>query len=126
MLELYGQAASVQEMLEIEGQLTYVRSQIESLQGTLNYYDQLTALSLIEISLHSLSDYSQGVEPKGWQGFVSKLKSNFLTGLNNTLDGLAGFLVWLVRVLPFLILLAAVVIVLWLIIRGRRRAKPQK
>lgn len=126
LLELYGQAASVQEMLEIEGQLTYVRSQIESLQGTLNYYDQLTALSLIEISLHSLSDYSQGVEPKGWQGFVSKLKSNFLTGLNNTLDGLAGFLVWLVRVLPFLILLAAVVIVLWLIIRGRRRAKPQK
>lgn len=126
LLEMYGQAASVPEMLEIEGQLTEVRTQIESLQGTLNYYDQLTALSLIEIRLHSLSDYSQGVEPKGWHGFISKLKSNFLTGLNNTLDGLAGFLVWLVRVLPFLILLAAVVIVLLLIIRRRRKAKPKK
>ena len=126
LLEMYGQAASVPEMLEIEDQLTGVRTQIESLQGTLNYYDQLTALSLIEIRLHSLGDYSQGVEPKGWQGFISKLKSNFLTGVNNTLDGLAGFLVWLVRVLPFLILLAAVVIVLWLIIRRRRRSRTKK
>ena len=125
LLELYGQAASVSEMLEIESQLSDVRAQIESLQGTLNYYDQLTALSLIEIYLHTPSDYGQGVEPKGWNGFVSKLKSNFLTGLNNTLDGLAGFLVWLVRILPFLILLAAVVIVLWLIIRRRRRARPK-
>ncbi|MBO7668426.1 MAG: DUF4349 domain-containing protein, partial [Firmicutes bacterium] len=126
LLELYGQAVSVPEMLEIEDQLTDVRAQIESLQGTLNYYDQLTALSLIEIYLHTPSDYGQGVEPKGWQGFVGKLKTNFLTGLNNTLDGLAGLLVWLVRVLPFLILLAAVVIVLLLIVRRRRKAKPKK
>ena len=126
LLELYGQAVSVPEMLEIEDQLTDVRAQIESLQGTLNYYDQLTALSLIEIYLHTPSDYGQGVEPKGWQGFIGKLKTNFLTGLNNTLDGLACLLVWLVRVLPFLILLAAVVIVLLLIVRRRRKAKPKK
>ena len=37
LLELYGQAVSVPEMLEIEDQLTDVRAQIESLQGTLNY-----------------------------------------------------------------------------------------
>lgn len=125
LLEMYDAANSVAEMLEIEDQLGTVRAEIESLQGTINYYDQLTALSLIEIYLHTPSDYGQGLEPKGWDGFTGKLKTNFLTGLNNTLDGLAGLLVWLARALPFLIVLAVVVIVAVTLIR-RRRAKPKK
>ena len=125
LLEMYDAANSVAEMLEIEDQLGTVRAQIESLQGSINYYDQLTALSLIEIYLHTPSDYGQGLEPKGWDGFKGKMKSNFLTGLNNTLDGLAGILVWLARALPFLIVLAVVVIVAVTLIR-RRRAKPKK
>lgn len=123
LLELYAAADTVSEMLEIESQLAQVRAQIESLQGTLNYYDQLTALSLIEISLYTPSNYSQSVEPRGWQGFVEKLKSGFLTGLNNTLDGLASFLVWLARLLPFLILLALIVVGTILIIRRTRGRK---
>ena len=125
LLEMYGAANSVEEMLEIEEQLTAVRAEIESLQGTINYYDQLTALSLIEIYLHTPSDYGQGLEPKGWDGFKGKMKSNFLTGLNNTLDGMAGILVWLARALPFLIVLALVIVVVIALIR-RRRAKPKK
>ena len=127
LLELYGQAVSVSEMLEIENQLTRVRSDIESLQGKLKYYDQVTALSLIEIGLSSPAVYTQTVEPKGWQGFVSKLKSGFLTGLNNTLDGLASFLVWLARALPFLVVLALVIIVVVSLFRhARHKGKPRK
>lgn len=123
LLELYDQAASVSETLEIECQLTAVRAQIESLQGTVNYYDQLTALSLIEIDLSKSSDYSQTVEPRGWRGFLSRLKSGFLTGLNNTLDGLAGFLVWLARALPLLLLLAAVIVLAVFLVRRKRKGK---
>ena len=53
------------------------------------------------------------------------MKSNFLTGLNNTLDGMAGILVWLARALPFLIVLALVIVVVIALIR-RRKAKPKK
>ena len=123
LLELYGQAASVTEMLEIEQQLTSVRAQIESLQGALNYYDRLTALSLIEISLYQPGTYTQTVEPQGWQGFVTKLKSSFLTGLNNTLDGLAGLLTALARALPFLILAGLILFLLIRLIRRTRRPK---
>lgn len=126
LLELYGVADTVYDMLEIEDQLAAVRAQIESLQGTLKYYDQLTALSLIEISLYSPAQYSQNVEPEGWQGFVEKIKSNFLTGLNNTLDGLAAFLVWLAGRLPVLAVLALIAVVLVALIRRRRHKKRAK
>ena len=123
LLELYAQAGTVSETLEIEEQLTAVRAEIESLQGTINYYDQLTALSLIEISLYQPSSYTQTVEPRGWSGFVSRVRSSFLTGLNNTLDALAGLLTGLARILPFLLVLALICFAVIKLIRRRRRRK---
>ena len=121
LLELYDRAETIKELLEIESQLAEARAEIESLQGTINYYDQLTALSLIEVNLYTPSSYTQNVEPKGWAGFAEKLGNGFLSGLNNTLDFLADLIVWLARALPALVIIAAVIILLTLAIKRRRK-----
>jgi len=63
------------------------------------------------------------VEPRGWSGFVSRVRSSFLTGLNNTLDALAGLLTGLARILPFLLVLALICFAVIKLIRRRRRRK---
>ncbi len=125
LLELYAQANSVEEMLSIESQLANTVANIESLEGMMQYYDQLTSLSLIEINLYTPSNYEQSVEPKGWAGFTQKISENLFRGANNLLDNLASLLYAFVRALPTLLLLAAVVVVIVLVIRRIRRNKQK-
>ena len=53
LLELYDQAENIEDLLAIETELVRIQSEIDSLEGTIRYYDQLTTLSLIEVSLYS-------------------------------------------------------------------------
>ena len=121
LMELYAQAETIQDLISLESELTRVTGEIESLEGSIRYYDQLTALSLIDIYLYTPSTYTQTIEPTGWEGFWSNVKSGFLRGLNWLLDAIAGFFIFLVRILPAAILLGVIIVVVWLIFhRGRK------
>ena len=65
-MELYAQAETIQDLISLESELTRVTGEIESLEGSIRYYDQLTALSLIDIYLYTPNAYTQTVEPTGW------------------------------------------------------------
>lgn len=121
-LELYEKAETIQDMLAIEYEVVRLQSEIESMEATLRYYDQVTALSRVDIYLITPSQYSQGVEPEGWAAFGQDVKESFLEGINDLLDGIAALFVCLVGALPVLIILAvAVMVVVLLIRRGRKR-----
>ena len=125
--ELYDQAETIQDLISLESELTRVISEIESMEGTLRCYDQLTALSLIDVYLHTPNNYTKTVEPTGWAGFWKDISGSFLRGVNGVLDGIAGFFVFLVRILPAILLLAVVILVLVLLIRhGKNKDKRER
>lgn len=123
LLEMYDAAETVSDLVTIETELVRVQSEIESMQGTLRYYDQLTALSLIEINLYTPNPYTQSVEPQGWAGFVQNLRESFLRGVNNLLDFIARAVYWLVSALPVLAILAVLTIVIVVLARRSRKGK---
>ena len=126
LLDMYDRAETVEELILLESELTRVNSEIDSIQGMLRYYDQMTMLSMITVDLHTPSTYTQTVEPKGFAGFWEKLSTGFLRGLNGVLDAISGIIVFLVSALPALIILAVLVVVAVLIVKSNRRNRRNK
>lgn len=64
LLEIMGEAKTVGELLQVEGELSRVRGDIESMQAQMNNYDKLT--SLASISFSAVEEGSQTKPPSPW------------------------------------------------------------
>jgi DNA repair exonuclease SbcCD ATPase subunit len=113
----------VEDIMSIYRELTNIRSQIESLQGQLNRFDKLVALSTISIALGP-DELSSRIS-NSWRP-LETLHSSF-RALVSALQGLYSVFVYvLVVVLPILLILAAPVILFLVVVRWfvrRRKAK---
>ncbi len=126
LTELYDRADNITDLIAIEAELTRINAETDAMAGTLRYYDELTALSLIDVNLYTPSAYTQSVEPLGWAGFWKDLGAGFLNGVNGALDFLAELLVLLASILPALVLLALVVLAVILIVKGAKRRRARR
>ena len=106
-LELLKQAKTVTDLVAIEGQLSQVRSEIESMQGRLNYLQNRVSLATLSISFYQ-------TQTEGF-GFWDKVGGSWGTGW----DKFLAFLVWTISLWPFVIFIIAIVVVIK--IRRRRR-----
>lgn len=106
-LELLKQAKDVADMVAIEGQLSQVRSEIESMQGRINYLQNRVSLASLSINFYQTN--TEGF------GFWDKIGGGWGEGWEKFL----GFLVWTVSLWPFVVALLAVVI----FIRLRRKRR---
>lgn len=108
--DILKQARSVQEVLAVEREIGNVRSEIESMEGRLNYLKDRIALSTLTINYYQLvpSDF----------GFGSKFMTSFGRGWENLLS----FLIGIMSLWPFVLLLGFGVGVY---IRQRNRKKVE-
>jgi hypothetical protein len=104
-LDLLKQAKSVTDIVSIEGQIAATRSDIESMQGRLNYLSSQVSYSTLTIVYYENigTDY----------GFGSK----FFSSLKNGWDNLLLFIIGVLNFWPFILITAFLV---WLFIRVRR------
>jgi len=112
LMELYARAESIENLISLENEITRVQIEIDSLQGMINYYDQLTSLSLISINLYTPSKYVSTVEPQGFDGFWQDIQEAFFNGINGLLDGIAAILIFCVRIMPILIIVLIIVVLI--------------
>jgi hypothetical protein len=119
--------ATPDDILAVHTRLMEVRGQIEQVQGRKNMYDNLVALSTIDVSVMPDSSNAPVVE-EGWRpGAVLRDASRALV---NTIRYLGDFLIWLVvYALPVLLLIALPFLLLffvgrWFVRRGRRNKAP--
>ncbi len=93
VLELYKQANTLEEILQIEERLSDIRYEIEQEETTMKNYDLLTSYSTLEITISETREYtptqisfgSRIVESfkNGWTNFISLLEEFVITFVYN-------------------------------------------
>ena len=119
LLAFMEEAKSVSEMLEIEKRLTEVQAQLDSLTSQLKVYDNLVDYGTIYLSVEEVEQYTEVPEkdPTMWQ----RISTGFVNSAKNVWSFLKGVVVVLIVALPYLALVAVAGIVVWLIIRRKRK-----
>lgn len=101
LLALLEQAETTDDIIKLEGAIASVQSDIDALQGSLNHYDSLIALSKIELSLnevHSLSNMPETI------GFWADAKYSFIEGTYAFTHFIKGALLFVIANWPLVIL----------------------
>ncbi|UJH90964.1 DUF4349 domain-containing protein [Antarcticibacterium sp. 1MA-6-2] len=106
--EILKKATNVSEILEVEKQIGELRSEIESIEGRLNYLQNQFSLSTLTVRIY---------EPISTQTEFGK---KFKNGFKNGWDKLILFFVLLVNIWPFILIIFGILILIRYF-RKRRR-----
>ena len=120
LLSYLSRAEKIEDMLTIEKELTRVRTEINSRVTILNNYDKLVAFSTITINLTESKSATGNIESP-FSDFGLKISSGFASSINLLLNILAGLILVLVWLAPFLLILGVVFLVLWIGIKRKRK-----
>ncbi|WP_430467123.1 DUF4349 domain-containing protein [Winogradskyella ouciana] len=118
-LELLKKAKNVQELLEVEKELSHIREEIEAKQGRLKYLENKVSLSSINIEF-----YKTNSESKVTKSYGSKMWNAIVSGF----DGLSTFFLGILYIWPFIIILIIVFFIIkrWLKKRKKNEANSKK
>ncbi|MHB8963939.1 MAG: DUF4349 domain-containing protein [Saccharofermentanales bacterium] len=121
LLELLEEAASLEDILEIEDRLSEVRYDIESLTGTLAKLDSLVDMSTVTVEIYEVEALSEPVP----ENFFGQVSSVFKKSISALVETLKMFSLVIVAVLPFAVIVGfilAVVLILHARFVKRRKA----
>jgi polyhydroxyalkanoate synthesis regulator phasin len=117
---LLAEATDIADVIAIESELAVREANLESLQQQQSALAGQVALSTVSVTLTAVTQDAAPTEPVAQE-------SGFLAGLQSGWAALLGFLSWiggaLGAVLPFLPLVAAAFLLVWWLIRLRRRSR---
>lgn len=100
-------ADQVEDLLQIENELNRIRTQINSLTGTLKGYDSLVSMATINLNIRQVKDENlslMSINDNIW----SKAKNNFIHSINRTVNLLEEGFIGLFGMLPLLMMLAII------------------
>jgi len=120
--EILAQAKTVEEILQVERELSRVRGEIEL--NTMNFtrlQDQV-ALATIHLSIREEVIDTQTISPKPFENMGKRMKEAFFRSINFISSAAAFILIALSTLLPALVILALLVFLIsWLVRAGRRK-----
>jgi copper chaperone CopZ len=119
LLGLYGKAKNVEEMIQIESELNRVRTEIESLDAQIRFYEEQVSFATININM---KEEKPLLPNQRGEGVLQKAVKAFFETLRSMVYGLGQFVIAFARYLPFL-LIAGVII--GLMRMGRKKNKKE-
>ncbi|HKM35247.1 MAG TPA: DUF4349 domain-containing protein [Lachnospiraceae bacterium] len=125
LLQFLEQAETIEDMITIESRLSDIRYQIESMESTLRTYDNQIDYSTIYLSIDEVIVLTPVItqEKTIWE----RISEGFMSSIKNIGVGFKEFFVGLVIVLPYLILMAAfVLLIIWFIFFCIRRGTKKR
>ncbi len=124
VLVILENAASLDDVLALERELSDIRYEIESLTGSLRKYDSLVDFSTVNVSIREVSVYT----PKDpvVLTFSERMAKGFKSGIENFVDFVQSFLVFLSYNLIGLVFFVAVIIIVVVIVMKKLRKKNKK
>jgi hypothetical protein len=117
--------SKTQDVLDVYNQIISVRGQIESIKGQMQYYEQASAYSLINVTLIA-EETIQPIEIGGWK--PEGVARNAIQLLIKFWQGFVNFLINLfLLILPILItIFVPIALVIWGIVALVKRLKKKK
>lgn len=126
LLLIMKKANTIDEILKVQSELSNVRGQIEVLQGQINMWDKLLAMSTVTIRLNKVQEIGgKPVQPTHitWGEIGRGISNGFNATLNFMMRLLSGILIVIVSSVPVLPIIALVV---WLSIRYFKKNNRNK
>ena len=124
LLEMLAAAKSVEDMLAIQQQLTDVQYEIDSLTGQLRYYDHQVNYSTVSLYVSEVTKYTP--EPTITLTYWERMTRGFSESLKDVGEFFQDLFLWFVTSLPWLVPLAAVVVLIVWLIRRRAKNRPER
>ena len=124
LLEMLSIAETVEDMLAIQRELTDVQYELDSLTGTLRYYDNQVGYSTVELEVREVREYTP--EPAVKLTYWQRMSRDFRQSLKDTGHFFTELFLWLVTSLPWLVPAAAVIAGLIALLRRAARRDPEK
>jgi hypothetical protein len=116
-LSLIGEAQTIQEMITIREHLSSIQLEKEQVQGRMNFLDQQVGYSTLTLSVDETAPEEDG---EGFWNSVGDAFKSFGRGLKKLV---LGFF----YALPYLVILAVIGVIVWLLVRRSRKSKsPSK
>jgi hypothetical protein len=121
LLELLAkQTRSVKDILEVEIELGRVREEIESMKGTLRYYDNLVGLSTVNLNMY---------EPEPLALSASRIFGPIREALRDSLvilsESFAAMIYFIMVVIPWVVLGICLFYIIRAIVRKNRKKKEE-
>jgi len=124
LLEFMGTAQKTEDLLKISADLAKVQEEIEVIAGKMNYLENQTSYSTIEIAMFEDRVIVPSLDKNNLNTW-DKTKKQLATSTNFILAAGSGIIVFFIGNLPVIILLSLVSIGVYFIIR-RRNKSPKK
>lgn len=121
LLEILSKQGELKDLLAVEQELADTRSEIESLEGRLNFLSGQVAYSTINIELREVKNLDDSIAKDSVSGIGSKIKESVIKSINKILDlGVKGIIL-ISSALPFLLILGVVYFVFRVIWNKKNR-----
>lgn len=124
LLEMLAVAESVEDMLAIQQQLTDVQYEIDSLSGRLRYYDHQVSYSTVSLDVTEVREYTP--EPTITLTYWQRMTRGFAESLKNVGGFFQDLFLWFVTSLPWLVPLAAVIVLIAWLVRRSVKNRPER
>lgn len=124
LLELMAQAETMSDLLEIEGRLTDVRYELESVTSRLRLYDNQIDYATIYLNVEEVQEYTPVEEPTLWE----RIRNGFTGSLKGLGESILDLMVFLIAASPYLVVYGAIIAAIVVLVRriGKsRKAKKQ-
>ncbi|MCF0228643.1 MAG: DUF4349 domain-containing protein [Parasporobacterium sp.] len=122
--ELLAEAEDMEDIISIESAISDVEYEIDSLSGTLRYYDNRVSYSTVDISLNEVYEVKKEEAPKSFGEKLSIAFSNSIEGIGNFFKALV---LWLAEcwfgILLFAAVIAAVTAIIVKIVKKCRKKR---
>ncbi len=121
--EILAMTANVEEILEVERELSRVRGEIEVLTMTFTHLQDQIAFSTIQISIREEVIDTQTISQRPFENMGKRVKEAFFRSINFLSSAAAFFLIALITLLPPLLVITAIVLLIVWLVRATRRKK---
>ena len=119
LLAFMKDAQKTEDLLKISTDLAKIQEEIEVLVGKINYLENQTSFSTIELTMHEKRVIIPEIENKDLNTW-EKTKKQFITSTNSLLSVGSGIIVFVIGNLPVLVLLGVIIVVVAWIIKRRK------
>lgn len=122
LIELLEKAETVEDIITIEGRLSEVRYQLESMESQLRTYDNKIDYSTVYLYIDEVERYTPTEEVTTGE----RIKNGFIDSMKGVGRGISNFVIWFIVNIPYLVVWAVVIVIILLIVKLIRKVMAKR